>query len=252
MAALDLALARARRVLYVSAALALCTSACARPPMNDDAFASPDTAPLAAAVARGDGAEVRRLLAGRDPDARGRDDATLLVQAIVDGQRDSALALLDAGADPNLPAQGGETPVHAAAFARDPALLALVLGRGGDPDIANPATGATPLMAAILGAGADQVRMLLDAGADPAIADRLGDTPLHVAARSNDGASLLLLLQRGAPPLADNRRGRSFQDFYFATPREVLDARGLQERRAVVAWLKANDVPLAVGVEAAD
>lgn len=252
MAALAPALARARRVLYVSAALALCTSACALPPMTDDAFASPDTAPLAAAVARGDGDEVRRLLAGRDPDARGRDGATLLVQAIVDGQRDSALALLDAGADPDLPARGGETPVHAAAFARDPALLALVLARGGTPDVANPTTGATPLMAAILGPGVDRVGALLDAGADPAIADRLGDTPLHVAARANDGASLLLLLQRGAPPLAANRRGRGFQDFYFAVPRTVLDARGLQERREVVAWLKAHDVPLVAAVDASD
>ncbi len=252
MARLHTAAARARRVLYVGAAFALCTCACARPPMTDDAFSSPDTAPLAAAVSRGDADEVRRLLAGRDPDARGRDGATLLVQAIVDGRRNSAQALLDAGADPNLPAQGGETPMHAAAFARDPALLALLLAHGGDPDVANPATGATPLVAAILGPGSDRVRALLDAGADPAIADRLGDTPLHTAARTNDGTSLLLLVARGAPPLATNRRGRSFQDFYFAIPRSVLDARGRDERRAVVAWLKANGVPLEARVEATD
>lgn len=240
----------AGRVLYLGTALLLCASACARPPMTDDTFTTPSLAPLAAAVAAGDAAEIRRQLETQDANARGADGATLLVDAIVRGQVASVEALLESGADPDLPGKGGETPVHAAAFARDPRLLALVLQHGGNPNVPNPETGATPLVQAILGPDPTRVAALLDAGADPDIADRLGDVPLHTAARTNAGATILLLFERGASPLAVNRRGRSFQDYYFGFPRNVLNARALQERRDIVAWLKAHGVPLEAKVEA--
>ena len=238
------------RVLYVAAALALGTTACARAPMNDDAFSSPALAPLAAAVASGDADEIRRQLQTQDANARGRDGSTLLVDAIVRGKTESVKALLEAGADPNRPAKGGETAVHAAAFARDPTLLGLVLAHGGDANVTNPETGATPLVAAILGPDPARAATLLDAGADPGIADKLGDVPLHTAARTNAGAVILLLFKHGASPLATNKRGRSFQDYYFGFPRNVLNARALAERRQVVAWLKQQGVPLEAGVEA--
>jgi ankyrin repeat protein len=172
--------------------------------MSNDRFTNPDLAPLADAVARGDGAEIRRQAANVDPDTPGGDGATLLVEAIGQGSLESVQALLEAGADPNRPGMGGETPVHAAAFAKDPQLLRAVLAQGGDP----------------------------------------------VAARTNAGAAILQLLDKGALPQARNSGGATFQDYYFAFQRKVLNERALAERREVVAWLKAHNVPLGPKVEA--
>lgn len=227
-----------------------CASGCDRQPMTHDAFSDPDLAPLANAVARGDAAEIRRHLARIDPDTPGEDGATLLVEAIGKRQLASVEALLEAGADPNRPGAGGETPVHAAAFADDPSFLRAVLARGGDPNARNPVTGGPPLTRAILGQNLEQVRLLLEAGADPDRADNNSDAPLHTAARTNAGAIILLLLEAGASPLAKNSSGSAtFQSYYFSSPRNVLNARALEERRAVVAWLKAHNVPLEAGAD---
>ena len=39
---------------------------------------------------------------------------------------------------------------------------------------------------------------LLDSGGDPNVADELGRTPLHIAAKTGDIASVNLVLERGA------------------------------------------------------
>lgn len=244
----------ARRLLYrpgIALALAICAAtSCAREPMSNDQVSNPTTAQLADAVARGDAREIRRqIAAGVQPDAAGADGATLLVAAIGQGKLDSVQALLDAGADPNKPGGGGETPVHAAAFADDPAFLTAVLAHGGQADVRNPVTGATPLSRAILGGHVAQIKLLLDNGADPDLADNNSDAPLHVAARTNAGATVLLLLDKGASPLAKNSGGASFQSYYFSFPRNALNDRALAERRQVVAWLKAHGVPLEAGSE---
>ncbi len=217
--------------------------------MTNDSFSDPQLAPLASAVQRGDADEIRRQLAHVHPDSPGNDGATLLVEAIGNGQITSVQALLDAGADPNRPGRGGETPVQAAAFADDPALLETLLARGGNPDSRNAVTGAPPLSRAILGQRLAQVRMLLDAGADASLADHSGDAPLHVAARTNGGAAILLLLEHGADATARSGSGASFQSYYFSFPRNALNDRALSERRQVVAWLKAHGVPLEATVE---
>ena len=220
--------------------------------MSNDRFSNPDLAPLAAAVARGDVAEIRRQSERIDPDTPGADGATLLVEAIGANLPGSAQALLEAGAEPNRPGGGGHTPVHAAAIARDAALLRAVLEHGGNPNLQDEGTGSTPLMQAILGQHPQQVALLLDAGADPDLADFKRDTPLHVAARTNAGATILSLLQHGAHPLAKNAGGATFQDYYFSFNRQVLSERALDERREIVAWLKSHNVPLAASVEADD
>lgn len=238
------------RLATAFALVICCATGCAREPMTTEQFSSPALAPLAAAVSQGDAAEIKRqVAAGTDPDAAGADGATLLVAAIGNGNIASVQALLEAGADPDQPGGGGETPVHAAAFAQDPALLQSVLKHGGTPDVRNPVTGATPLAGAILGQHPQQLQMLLDAGADPSLADHNDDAPLHVAARTNAGATILALLEAGASPTAKNSGGASFQAYYFGFPRNVLNDRALAERREVIAWLKSHQVPVEAGAD---
>lgn len=126
--------------------------------------------------------------------------------------------LLGCGADPNLPAYGGHTPVALMGFHARPAALKLLLDRGGDPNRAHDETGETPLhLAAGQGfkAGASQcVRHLLAAGADPNVQTRIGvetdnfwrdicvigETPLHRAAAYGDETMIRLLVESGADP----------------------------------------------------
>lgn len=212
--------------------------------MTNDAFNNPSVAPLADAVARGDAPEIRRLVANIHPDTPGSDGSTLLIAAINQGNLASVQALLDSGADANRPGRDGETPVAAAAFAKDSALLQTVLAHGGNPNLQNSVTGAPPLTRAILGPGLANVKLLLDAGADPNLVDFNHDAPLHTAARTNAGAIILTLFQAGASPLAKNSSGATFQEYYFNFPRNILNERSLTERREIVAWLKTHHIPL--------
>ena len=246
-------MARMRPFHAIAGALALiCAPGCAQPSMSTDAFTNPELAPLAEAVRRGDDAEIRRQLERIDANTTGHDGSTLLIEAIRQGQIASVQALLAGGADPDRPNARGDTAVHAAAFSGNADLLRAVLAGGGDPNVRNPHTGTTPLVSALLSPEARQFEVLLAAGADPDVADLNGDTPLHVAARTNNGAAILRLLEAGASPLSENSGGRSFQPYYFGYRRELLNDRALDERRRVVAWLKANGVPLEAAVQDAD
>lgn len=224
---------------------------CARPPMTAEPFTDTPISQLADAVAGGDTAAIRRQLEqGDDPQTRGSDGANLLVWAIDRELAGSVEALLEGGANPNYSDADGKTPVHAAAFADDTRMLRAVLAHGGNPDIRNGVTRATPLAAAVLSRNRETPKVLLDAGADPDLGDFNQDRPLHVAAVLNDGAAILLLLEHGASPTATNADGESFQRAYFNHPRALLNDRALAERRQIVAWLKANQVPLEANVEA--
>lgn len=238
------------RAVIVACGLALGLGACEGSSMSNQPFTDPQLAPLADAVRSDDAAEIRRQLHSVAADTPGADGATMLMTAIAQGKLDSTRALLDGGADPNRAGPDGNTPVHLAAFADHPDLLRAVLAHGGKPDARNRLTDATPLASAVLGGNPVQLQILLDAGADPDQPDRNGDTALHVAARSNAGAAVLSLLERGAQPQARNSRGASFQSYYFKFPRNALNERALAERRAIVAWLKSHQVPLEASVQA--
>lgn len=209
-----------------------------------EVFADPQVAELAEAAARGDAARVRALAPGVDLSTRGDKHVTLLQWALLNRSIDGLKALLDAGADPAQPGMDGDTVVHFAAKANDPAYLAELLARGVDPNVANADTGAGPLAAALMGEAEPQFRALLKAGADPNRADRMGNTPLHVAGQINEPARALDLLEAGADPQARNRQGATFQRYLFMTRAALLNAETRRRREAVEAWLKAHDIAL--------
>lgn len=94
-------------------------------------------------------------------------------------------ALLDLGADSAAAGLDGNSALHTAAMLQDAQYLRLLLAKGAQVNVRNAVTGATPLAAAVLAGREEQLRLLLAAGADTTLSDRLGDTPLHLAAKIN-------------------------------------------------------------------
>lgn len=123
----------------------------------------------------------------------------------------------------------GDTAIHLAAVASNPAYLEILLTYGMSPNTPNSLTGRTPLVSAMMAERSVQFERLLAAGADPGRPDRTGNTPLHVAAQINDAGLALKLLEAGAPPGARNAQGRTFQAYMDITPERRLSKR---ERRA--------------------
>lgn len=66
---------------------------------------------------------------------------------------------------------------------------------------------ASPLHEAAFQGRVDEVRRLLEAGADPHARSFTGETPLHLAALAGRADVVRLLLDKGADPRADSSRG---------------------------------------------
>ncbi len=132
----------------------------------------PKLAALIAAVAFGAAFDGRRNCIAASPDLlKARDPAgsTLLHHAAGFGTLETMTWLLDAGADVNAKNRRGSTPLHWAIH--DEAKVRLLLARGAAVN-AKQVEGRTPLyLAASLGNGHGILRLLLDHGADPNLAN---------------------------------------------------------------------------------
>lgn len=210
-----------------------------------EAFDDPQIIALADAAARGDRAQVRELVTqGADVDTRGDRGVNLLEWAMLSKSPEGLEALLEAGADPAAPGMGDSTAIHTAAIANDPVYLEILLTHGADPNTQEPESG-EPVLSTATGAGNEsQFRMLLAAGADPNRADRMGDTPLHRAARTGPYWEVLALLEAGADPLARNAQDAAFHDYLHVTPEQILNERAKADLAAIDAWLREHDIPV--------
>jgi ankyrin repeat protein len=138
---------------------------------------------LPAAAATGALAAVQRLLElGFAVDTRDDQGATALQRACGAGHREVAACLLDAGADPGLPAHSGVTALVAAVSARREALVTLLLQRQVAVDQRLPSDATALMVAAALGYP-DIAEQLLAAGADVKAVDSSGRNALHAAAQ---------------------------------------------------------------------
>jgi len=92
-------------------------------------------------------------------------------------------------------------------------LPALLLARGASGDVTDVdrryADGSTPLQWAVYEGNVDEVRRLLDAGADPTLANAYGATAMGLAAEVADTEILRLLLDAGADPDSPNPEGQT-------------------------------------------
>lgn len=131
-------------------------------------------------------------------------------RAVCAGQIDDVKAYLDTfgneAVDLELPLPSSRlrTALHeAAAYVRSemPAIIRLLIARGADPDSVD-AVNLTPLMRAVLAYNFDNMRALLEAGANPAPRHPdalIEETPLLEAIATKNTEAIALLLEYGAP-----------------------------------------------------
>ncbi|MFE2124254.1 ankyrin repeat domain-containing protein [Rhodococcus aetherivorans] len=113
----------------------------------------------------------------------------------------------------NLRDEDGRTPLMHAMLAEDtdPAIVALLIDRGADVDVADSDQKWTALHFAARDQNEAQVRLLLKAGADVDPVDVFGNTPLwrSVMNSRSDLAAMKLLIEHGADPHLRNHHGIS-------------------------------------------
>jgi hypothetical protein len=236
----------------LSAALLVAATACATPGLDEygkaEALALLERRGVAFVEqelvdhARSNRVDVVTLLlaAGMDPDALG---GKALAMAAAGGRTELLRLLLEAGADPDRPSGSFGQPALISALMRGEIEAArLLLEAGADPDVPTRA-GATALFFA---QDVETARMLLDAGATVNRRDDAGGTALMSAVVLGDLALVELLLERGADPAVADHSGRSAtllaKAFRFARIEERLYAAGappLRRARVSAAALDA-------------
>lgn len=198
---------------------------------------------LAQAISTDSTSTIRGLVEdGASLGATGKDGVTLMQWAVHENRHAALETLLELGADIEQPGTGGATVLHTAAIVDSPRHLRTLLEAGADPDLRHALTQRTPLMGAVGLRTDEHFGMLLEAGADVRLADRMGLTALHLAAMVNAGSHVLTLLERGADPEAESSTGATFQNFFWRTNANIMSDRGLRDRQAVAEWLMAHDV----------
>ena len=168
--------------------------------------------PVLSAAARHGGAEIVQALIKAGADVNGANEAgfTALHNAAHEGHTAVARVLLQAGASVDAKTSDGDSPLHSAAIGGRTEVVALLLSAGASVH-SQDRLKSTPLHDAV-GIGCVQVvKALIQAGANVnAVEDLFGDTPLTKATQycSSESSQQIIadLLDAGANPLIANRR----------------------------------------------
>jgi hypothetical protein len=122
-------------------------------------------------------------------ESRSPDDESPLMMASLRGNRDLVKRLIERDADVNKP---GWTPLHYAATNGHVPVIELLLENYAYIDAESP-NGTTPLMMAAYYGTPAAVQVLLEAGADPSLKNKLGLTAIDFAFRGNRAESAELI-----------------------------------------------------------
>ena len=174
--------------------------------------------PLFQTVVKGDTDTARLLLQfGADINAKDSRNVTPLAGSLLMRQETMAHMLIDESASTRELDLTGNTALHYAAVCGLRVMVSNLLKKGVPINETN-VDGLTPLHVAIdpqcaslnikkgIGYASHTVQLLLDAGADIDMSDDGGRTPLHLAARMADKASIQILLDRGANIKAEDKK----------------------------------------------
>ena len=138
------------------------------------------------------------LVVSGETDQAESDGTTPLMYAAHYGLSDLALALLEAGANPNLTNDYGASAIGEAAFINDNRILSLLLEFGADPNLTNN-EGETPLMVVARAGNIEGATLLLEHGAEINAQERWGgQTALMWAAAQQQPEMLSLLIKHNA------------------------------------------------------
>ncbi len=161
--------------------------------------------------------------AGANVNKHGKQGVTPLIVTLLNFSWQGFDLLLNAGADPNLHADNGDSAITVAAIMPDSSYLQSALKHGGrvdDPD----SHGRTPLMLAAARARGENVRLLLEFGANVHARDGRGNFPLIFAMQSPqpDQATVKLLIGHGARVADVNPAGLTARDYAAAFENPTL------------------------------
>ena len=120
-----------------------------------------------------------------------------LVEAARNGDRATALALLDQRVDVNQAESDGTTALHWAVYNDDVELVTRLIRAGANVNAKND-YGATPMSEAAVAGNPVVIERLLKAGADPDSPNAEGQTALMILARTSNVQAAKLLLRHGA------------------------------------------------------
>ena len=167
--------------------------------------------PIHDAAWRGDLAEVQRLVIENPAwmEIRGSRNRTPLLIAADRGHTEMVLWLLDQGADPEAQDYDGEDALHLASREGHTVIVSILFGRGFDVNRRNR-LGFTPLMAGATFGRVAVVEVLLsrkEIKIDRQ--DNFGWTALYRASLQNHPVALIPLLQAGADPRISDRDGNT-------------------------------------------
>ena len=159
-----------------------------------------DGATALAWAAHRDDLETAELLirAGASVNAANEYGVTPLTLACTNGSAAMVDTLLKAGANPNAALPAGETALMACARTGVPDAVKLLLARGADVNAKETRRGQTALMWALEDKHLEVARVLIEHGANVHARSKGGFTPLVLAARECDPASVQTLLEAGA------------------------------------------------------
>jgi hypothetical protein len=177
--------------------------------VNGKVTALPAYPTIDESIAKGDLNDVKLHLAANPESSNKGGKPTSrppLEQAVLRKQTAIAIALLDAGANPNSVNASKRTPLHLAVDRNSPEIAAALLKAGAKPNELD-ASGWTPLHHAAAKNQLETAKVLLAGGADLKVLSELGGTPLHEAAASGGAEIIKLFLDHKVDPSIKSKEG---------------------------------------------
>ena len=172
-------------------------------------------------------------------------DAEPFLSGVQDRDGDKVTSLLDTRPSlVNSRNLKGQIALNVVIARSDDTWLRFLLGRGADPNLA-ASNGDTPLIAAARVGFTDAIEILLARGAKVNTANRMGETPLIIAVQQRQLPAVKLLLAKGADPdKRDTAAGYSAREYAKRDTRnrELLAAIEAAKKPAAAEKPKSNDL----------